>query len=78
MVTMYKNHDLLHFVTASKLPEEVKERKDNMQLFKRDALELNWSYSCFREAYSDRNSLFAGEGEGQTKVSCTVTLTQKK
>lgn len=40
-------------------------------------MELNWSDSCFREAYSDRNPLLTGEGKGQTKVSCTITLTQQ-
>lgn len=68
----------MNFVTASKLPQEVKEKKGNIQHFKTDALELNWSDSSFREAYSDRNPLLTGEEKGQTKVSRTVTFTQKK
>lgn len=68
----------MNFVTASKLPQEVKEKKGNIQHFKTDALELNWSDRSFREAYSDRNPLLTGEEKGKTKVSCTVTFTQKK
>lgn len=75
MVTTHKNLYLLEF--CNKLPQEVKETKGNIQHFKTDALELNQSDRCSREAYSDRNPLLTGEEKGQTKVSCTVTLTQK-
>lgn len=75
---MYKNHYFLQFVTAGKFPQEVKEKKGYIQHFKTDALELNWSDSCSREAYSDTNPLLTGEEKGQTKVARTVTLTRKK
>lgn len=68
MVIIYKKHYFLAFITASNLPQEVKELKGNIRHFKTDLLGLNWVDSCSREACSDRNPLFKGKDKRQTQV----------